>query len=332
MLLNDFFVKIGLFLFSFLVPIEVWAAMPSKPVEIQLEREVRVSGDAVVLGDVATIYAKNIHHFQMLSGLVISNFNGDGSEIRIPQAYLESRVREVLPAGTDFAIHGPQLLSFRKENSKLNPFSIFAAEWEKKARKEGKIPAWVEVAMEPGIGFEQIAPFKFSDLKIEPAAILNQWKGDLTFRITPPGAKDFSWVKLRVKWFAEVWQAKRNIGILSQVSPEDFSKARLEITDLREDPLLATEDISNAVGISRTRRSLPSGSALVVSALEKMPDAKFGQPLKVVFVSESGIRVSADGALMGAGSIGGEVKAKLRTSKKIVTGKLVSGGLMEVTL
>jgi flagella basal body P-ring formation protein FlgA len=71
---------------------------------------------------------------------------------------------------------------------------------------------------------------------------------------------------------------------------------------------------------------------LVAAALEKAPDAKPGQSLRVVFVSESGVRVSTEGALIGAGSIGNDVRVKLRTSRKVVTGKLVAGDLMEVSL
>jgi flagella basal body P-ring formation protein FlgA len=66
--------------------------------------------------------------------------------------------------------------------------------------------------------------------------------------------------------------------------------------------------------------------------VERRPDANPGQPLKVVFISESGIRVTADGALIGAGMIGTDAKAKLKTSRKIVSGRLVSGGTMEVSL
>jgi flagella basal body P-ring formation protein FlgA len=331
MFLNDLLSKMIFILFSLLIPVEVWAAVPVKPVEIRFEKEISVSTDSVVLGDVATIYAKSMKDFQVLSGLVISDFSGDRAEVRVPQGYLESRIREALPAGTEFQVRGPALVTFRREGSG-SPFALFASELEKKARAEGKIPAWAEVSIEPLLGFDAIAGAKFSDLRLEPAAILNQWKGDLTFRAAKTGGADFSWLKVKVRWFAEVWQAGRGLGLLTKISPQDFVRARAEVTQLREEPVLASADIESLVGNARLRRSLVGGAPLVMAALEKAPDARTGQSLKVVFVSESGIRVSADGALLGSGAVGDEVRAKLRSSRKIVTGKLVSGGVMEVSL
>ena len=116
------------------------------------------------------------------------------------------------------------------------------------------------------------------------------------------------------------------------IGPQDFEKGRVEITALREDPILASEDLSVALASARARRSIQMSTPLTSAAIEKAPDAKPGQALKVVFVSESGIRVTTDGSLLGSGSVGNEVRAKLHSSRKTVTGKLVTGGMMEVSL
>jgi flagella basal body P-ring formation protein FlgA len=321
--------KLLFVLFSFLLPIEVWSGVPTKPVEVRLEQEVTVSGDTVVLGDVATIYAKSMRDFQALSELTLSKI-GESGELRLPQGYLENRIREVLPAGTEFRLHAPQQVTFRLNRIGTST-DEFVAEISRRGRAEGKIPEWAEVQVEPIGGFDQLKLWKLSESRIEPAAVTNRWKGETAFKISQAG-KDLIWVKVKIRWFADAWVAKRSIGILSNLQAADFVKARVEVTDSREDPILASEDIEAAIRQARARRSLAGGAALVAAAIEKSPDAKPGQNLKVVFVSESGVRVSTEGALLGAGSIGGEVRAKLRSSRKVVTGKLVAGDLMEVSL
>jgi flagella basal body P-ring formation protein FlgA len=321
--------KLLFVLFSFLLPIEVWSGVPTKPVEVRLEQEVNVSGDTVVLGDVATIYAKSMRDFQALSELTLSKI-GESGELRLPQGYLENRIREVLPAGTEFRLHAPQQVTFRLNRIGTST-DEFVAEISRRGRAEGKIPEWAEVQVEPIGGFDQLKLWKLSESRIEPAAVTTRWKGETAFKISQAG-KDLIWVKVKIRWFADAWVAKRSIGILSNLQAADFVKARVEVTDSREDPILASEDIEAAIRQARARRSLAGGAALVAAAIEKSPDAKPGQNLKVVFVSESGVRVSTEGALLGAGSIGGEVRAKLRSSRKVVTGKLVAGDLMEVSL
>lgn len=333
MLSSEAIRKCLLALFAFLMPVDVWGRVPSSAVEIRLEPEVIVRGGPVLLGDVATIYAKSIHNFQALSNLTISTFPGDSAEMRLPQAYLTNRIREALPPGTDFRLLAPPQVVFRLDRLGLTP-QEFAAEIIRRGRAEGKIPDWVQAEVQPLTGFDQLKLIKPSAALIEPAGEMIRWKGEIAFKVSQPGRADggIMWVKARVRWFADAWVAKRQIGILSVIQASDFSAGRVEITALREDPVLANEDLEKVLSSARARRSIQASSPLTVAAIEKAPDVKPGQALKVVFVSDSGIRVTTDGAVLGAGSIGNEVRAKLRTSRKTVTGKLVSGGMMEVSL
>ena len=93
-----------------------------------------------------------------------------------------------------------------------------------------------------------------------------------------------------------------------------------------------SEELSKALQSSRAKRYIQEKAPLTAAMLDKKPDASFGQRLRVIFISDNGLRVSAEGALMGAASIGDSVKAKLNSSRKVVAGKLVSDGVMEVSL
>lgn len=329
-MLSSSFYRILIVLFCFFSPVEVWSyPLPTKPVEVRIDKTVTVSGDSVLLGDVATIYAKSIRDFQALSGLMLSKIDESG-ELKLPRAYLMARIKEALPAGTDFELSAPAEVRFH-----LNRIGIstdeFVAEITKRGQAEGKFPEWAEVEVEPVGGFNKLKLWKISESRIEPAAVMPRWKGDLAFKISRPG-KDLVWVKVKVRWFANVWVAKRSLRIFSKMRASDFKKARVDVTTLREDPVLASEDITKVLEHARMKRSIASGAPLVSTALERAPDAKPGQNLKVIFVSESGIRVSTEGSLLGSGSIGQDVRVKLRRSRKVVTGKLVADNLMEVSL
>jgi hypothetical protein len=55
MFLSERFRNFLMLIYSLLMPIEVWASLPVKAVEIRMDGEVKVSSERLVLGDVATI-------------------------------------------------------------------------------------------------------------------------------------------------------------------------------------------------------------------------------------------------------------------------------------
>jgi flagella basal body P-ring formation protein FlgA len=163
-----------------------------------------------------------------------------------------------------------------------------------------------------------------------------QWKGELNFKVTRTdlaGNPPPIWVRTRVRWFRTVWVAQRQIAYTSALLPSQFVQERVETTGLHEEPIsVGPDELSTMLKVSKPRRSIAANSPLLPSAIERRPDAQAGASLRVTFISESGVRVSADGQLVGAGSIGEDVKARLKSSKKLVTGKLVSQGQVEVSL
>lgn len=317
--------------FVFLFPLEVWCNVPSKAVEIQIDESVSVSGKNIVLGDVATIYSKNIHIFKSLSDLVITTFAAEESERTIPSAYLRSRIQEVLPKGVDFAVRAPAKIVFRKEILGVTG-EMLAQEILRKATDEGKIPSWAEVKIESLSALDSLKFARIQDLQIAPAAEMPRWRGELNFKITKADSKDLIWVRVNIRWFGKVLVAKRAVSPWSAIRSEDFEWQRIELTQVRDEPVNSKEEFDSLLGKAKTKRLVAEGAPLTRSTLEKIPDARIGQALKVIFVSESGIRVSADGAILNPLSVGEEGRAKLRNSKKIVTGKLVSEGVMEVSL
>ncbi len=333
---NSKIALITLIILSAMLPLAAFSAgvLPEKSVEIHLDPEVKVGSDELVLGDVATIYARSLAHFRALSALVLSRIPEDKEELRLPVSYLEARVRAVLPAEVDFALRAPSDIVFRRERIGLTGQEL-VAEISRLGRIAGKIPEYVETEIVPITGLEHLSGWKLASTSIEPQAEMQRWKGDVSFKLTrvESGKPEAVWVRTKVRWFQKAWVANRSLSPGMLLSSAQFKEKRVETTSLREEPVsVPPEKLGELLVSSRLRRSVVAENALLPSMLDRKPDAMPGKSLRVVFVSESGVRVSADGALVSPGSIGNDVKARLRTSKKIVTGKLVSQGMVEVSL
>ena len=339
MLLSSIWRRAALLLFVIFAPLETWGApsLPTKEIEVRIEPNVTVSGERIVLGDVATIYAKSMRNFRELSDLVLSQIPEDQGELRLPESYLNRRIREVLPPGVDFALHAPKEIVFRLERLGFSSTEL-VAELSRQAKDQGKIPAGVESEIELISGADQLKLFKPDAVRVEAAAQMPLWRGEISFKVVPKEergvAPAVAWVKARVRWYAQVWVAKSGIAMNQSISSADFERVRRELTSQREEALAAEtpQQLDAMLSNARVRRPLTANDVLSAKMIDRRPDAHAGAPLKVVFVSESGIRVTTDGSLLGTGVIGGDVKVKLKSSRKIVTGKLVSSGLMEVSL
>jgi flagella basal body P-ring formation protein FlgA len=334
MFLSERFRNFLMLIYSLLMPIEVWASLPVKAVEIRMDGEVKVSSERLVLGDVATIYARNLQDFEALSNLVLPQFPADKKEFRLSAEYLKERIAEALGSEKEFSLHAPNQISFSFDKPIITDQDL-AREILARGRESGKIPSHIEADVLALGGFEQLPKLRPGSYRIEPASDLASWRGELPFKIllSEGSTQKVHWVRAKLRWFSETWIAGKPLRFQDPLEISAFRKARVDITDLREDLIPATEEeLVAALHSARARRGIRENSVLTKQMIDRRPDASPGQRMKVVFVSESGLRVSADGSLLGSGVIGGDAKVKLNSSRKIVSGKLVSGSVMEVSL
>lgn len=324
--------NIVIVLYAFLLPLDVWCSIPAGPqkdIEIHVHNGAIVSGQNVILGDVATIYSRSIQDFEKLSTLVLSNFPDDKESLRIPASYIELRIREVISANRLIKIELPEFVDFKRASPSLSPEEaagkIYALALEQK-----KIPDGVELVVEFSAFPQNISA---EDYSIQSVGERQYWRGESTFKLVSKDNK-VAWIKAHMRWMANAWVAKREIKFLQDLRVSDFEQKKIDITSAVELPLLAkdSEELAQKIMLARTKRSLRTSIYLTASMLDKKPDLAAGQNLKVIFVSESGLRVEADGSAINDALVGSMAKARLKKSKKIISGKLVNSNLIEVSL
>lgn len=311
-------------LFLFLIPVALFGQTLAHDIEINIPGETKIVNDSIKLGEVAQVYVKNIHQFRALSELEIAQFPSDQAELVVPGEYVKQRIMELLGPRADASFKIPAAIKFTRSYSAQNELALIE-EIKRLGKESSKFPADVTVNIEiikmPSVGKDKI--------KITPAAEIAQWRGEVNFR-TSYG----EWVKAKINWFMEAWLAKRDLALFTDLKPSDFEKGSINVTALRSLPLAAssTEQLAQTLAGARTKRMLRMKMALASEFIDKKPDTKMGESLKVVFVSSSGLRVEAEGQAVQESHIGLETKARLFKSKKIVTGMLVNPHLMEVSL
>lgn len=316
----------------FSLPLQALASIPSfqkGDVEIHFHDGAIVSGDTVVLGDVATIYARSIQDFEKLSGLILGSFPTDKTNLRIPARYVQSRVEEAVGSLHNVKINIPEFVEFKHANPQISAEEM-AGRIYKLCLEQNKIPEGIEAKVEVSSMPSGIAA---NDYKISAAGERGQWRGEQVFRIESANGQS-GWAKAMISWRAKAWVAKKEIKFQQDLNVEDFEQKTIDITHSLETPLLAadTNELTKYLTGSRSKRSLRATAFLTESMLDRRPDLTAGQALKVVFVADSGLRVMADGAALNDAIVGSIAKARLKKSKKIVSGRLVNGSLLEVNL
>jgi flagella basal body P-ring formation protein FlgA len=305
-----------------------------RDIEIHFQKRTAVNGDRVVLGDVATIYAKSLKNFEKLASLVIGQMPSESNDLSVPSEYVRIRVDEALGGmKLSVKINAPDLIEFYKMKVESKSEHL-AKEIQRQAIEFKKIPAGIELISEISTNVD-LQKLNLDDYRLEPAAENREWRGHLVFRLSPKsGMGDSYWINTRLRWFMNSWVAKTTIPFFKDIDAGAFEPGKVEVTQMTEIPIAAGEpsELERLVKETRAKRSLRPGMALTASMLDRKPDIKSGQKLKVVFIAESGVRVATDGVVMNDGVVGDSIKARLKTSKKIVSGKLVSPEVVEVSL
>ncbi len=132
-------------------------------------------------------------------------------------------------------------------------------------------------------------------------------------------------VRLKIRKYADVLVLLDNVRRSDPVTVEQLTRQRMEVTTLRERPLIEPSEL---VG-NRAKRNLRRGNILTARDLEPIPDVEFGRDVAIVY-SDGLCRISTEGKALQAGLAGEYIKVKNKSSGKIILARIVDATAVAV--
>ncbi len=125
-------------------------------------------------------------------------------------------------------------------------------------------------------------------------------------------------VRLRVAKFADVLVTKDKIKRHLALTPLDFELKRMEVTSLRERPVISFEEIRG----NRSKRNLRKGVIIMLRSIEQVPDIDVGGEVSIIF-DDGYCKITALGRAMHDGFAGKLIKIKSKSSGKIISARVI---------
>lgn len=125
-------------------------------------------------------------------------------------------------------------------------------------------------------------------------------------------------VRFNIRKFADVLVLADRVRRAELLTAEHFKTSRMDVTNLRERPILSFEEISGY----RARRNLVRGSIVTSGDVEPVPDLESGREVTIVY-NDGLCQITAPGVAMGTGSAGDYIKVRNTTSGKVLVARVV---------
>ena len=132
-------------------------------------------------------------------------------------------------------------------------------------------------------------------------------------------------VRLKIRKYADVLVLLDNVRRSDPVTVEQLTLQRMEVTTLRERPLIEPSEL---VG-NRAKRNLKRGNILTARDLEPIPDVEFGRDVAIVYI-DGLCRISTEGKALQSGLAGEYIKVKNKSSGKIILARIVDATAVAV--
>lgn len=145
------------------------------------------------------------------------------------------------------------------------------------------------------------------------------------------GAPDVS-VLVSYSALVPVYVSKRRISPKEALRPEDFETREIDVCDAQNVQyrgilLPIHQDLTKL----EARQSILQGGYALSTGVQKLPDLRRGDNVRIR-INAGGLAVQASGISQDEVNIGENVRVTSQTTKKLLTGKLIEKGLVEVEL
>jgi len=165
-------------------------------------------------------------------------------------------------------------------------------------------------------------------LEVEPFDTSNPRRLGFNGRaISLDGSDSRFTIEAEIDEWRDVPVAKRPISKGQIVMPEDVMRARLNLAAIARD---AEREENSIVGMQATR-NIGYGEVFSTNKLFSPPLINAGSRVNMICRGNS-FEATASGMALDAGALGQKIRVRNEASKKIVTGVIVSGELVEVKL
>lgn len=132
-------------------------------------------------------------------------------------------------------------------------------------------------------------------------------------------------VRLRISRFADVVVAADRIGLRDDLTRENLTVRRMDITKMYEKPITSYEEVAGF----RAKRNIRKGTVLTTAAVEVPPDVESGREVTIVY-ADGRCRITTPGRALQTGSTGEYIKVKNTGSGKIIMARVVDDGSVAV--
>ncbi|MFH1137359.1 MAG: flagellar basal body P-ring formation chaperone FlgA [Pseudomonadota bacterium] len=295
-------------------------------ITVRAEPEVLVRGPRVFLGDVSEITGEDQELTQKLSRLELARSPRPGNTSHIRQSLIESLLRRNGFPLDQIALHLPEKIIITRESQTLTA-------------------AWVRGIVEQFIG--QTEPYQGRDWEL-----VRLWTG--RFPETPAGKLAYNIVntpsvnptKLRLTIFLTVdgrdegkitancqvdiktaaVTAARRLEAGQTIGPGDLSSAKVSLAKIRPGALTSPEQ---GLGLTVRQRINP-GEPILDQDLQEGKAVKKGD--MVTLIARDGfLKVASPGQVKQDAALGETVSVLNLSSKKVVLGKVIDSGSVEVS-
>ncbi len=295
-----------------------------RSIQVVGRKEVVVTTATVSLGDIAQISSPRMIDDEAVIGLKkipLDKAPAPGDVLTLSAAGILEKMRDsgVDLNGVGYAI--PRIIKVSRASRTITLDEVKGAidEFIKSSGKDvvvKDVSLPEQVHLIPGI------------TKIKAIAFPSAVPGKMTFGLAAhvPGATDVRFnVDATVDEWREVPVARRPLSRGEVVGSEDVMMARLNMAAVPKDAALSDDKV---VGLA-INASLGSGEFFRRDKLLTPMVIEAGARVTMMYRSKN-FEATAKGTALEGGSVGQEIKVRNETSKKIIAGKVVEAGLIEV--
>ncbi|PHR29427.1 MAG: flagella basal body P-ring formation protein FlgA [Desulfotalea sp.] len=301
-------------------------SQPAQAFDVTFKSSGVVDGALVTLGDVATIGTMS-EIGQSLLTVPIAHSPAPGEKAYLRTVNIKKYLASSQSLPEDIEWQGPSSVVVTRTGITIDAKRMFSFIADYLRTQQDSLP----IAVIRFIPTSHPLPFTVAtgalSCEVIPSnpGILSSSRFSLIFRIDDEVVKNMS-IRGKIEARANIIATAIPVKKGTILAPRHLKETVMDISDLKEPGF----DVSQFLG-KRIKRSLRAGSPLNISMVETLPVIHKGEKVKIV-IQSGAMTLTATGLARSDGKIDELIRVQNLNSKKVVFGKVVAPGIVEVIL